>query len=142
MNIATTVDSPITRECWRWPGAGGSKSIAAASTRSKRARRSASGLASVTLTWPLDTSRSPLRPQVSSTNTWWYCTGMPSWRASAVVMITSDRQLPLRAAKVSAALRVVAASYSRRSWSRRYMASTSAARGPLWRIAAASSTSR
>ena len=53
-------------------------------------------------------------------------------------MMTSDRQLPERAAKACAALRVTFESYSSLSWLRLYSASTSPRSKPLLRSESAS----
>ena len=69
--------------------------------------------------------RSPRRAQVSSTYTLWKRTPTPICLAKAAVMITSERQLPLRASNASAALRVIAESYSSLRWASLRSASTS-----------------
>lgn len=98
--------------------AGGSKSTTMNWLGSTLCTSFMRGLPSTRFTWPLAKYRLPLRLQVSSVVTAWYCTVMSISRAMAAVITTSDRQLPRRAWKVWAALRVMVESYSSWSWSR------------------------
>ena len=66
--------------------------------------------ASTRLTWSLRSVRSPSRLKPASRRARWKVTASPSSRANAAVISTSDRQLPERAAKACAAVRVVALS--------------------------------
>ncbi len=76
---------------------------------------------------------SPLRLHISSMVACWNVTVSPIALAKAPVMITSDRQLPWRASKASAALRVIEASYSSCSLLRLYSASVNAPARPFVR---------